>query len=217
MKCDMAGAAAVVQATFAIAELGLPVKVTTFAPMAENMVSGSAMRPGDVLTHVRRHDRRGAQHRRRGPAGPRRRAGPRHRAEARRDPRRGHADRAHGGRARRPGRPACSAPTTSSARSWPPARPAGEEQWPMPIPEEMDERVHSSKIADLRPARLDPLGRRAVRRGVPARVHRRPALGPPRHRRARRSTPAAAYGPRHLRAAPASPSPRWWTTPRALT
>ena len=26
---------------------------------------------------------------------------------------------------------------------------AGEEQWPMPIPEEMDERIHSSKIADL--------------------------------------------------------------------
>jgi len=50
MKCDMAGAAAVIQATFAIARLGLPVKVTTFAPMAENMLSGSAIRPGDVLT-----------------------------------------------------------------------------------------------------------------------------------------------------------------------
>jgi leucyl aminopeptidase len=50
MKCDMAGAAAVVQATFAIAKLGLPVKVSTFAPMAENMLSGSAMRPGDVIT-----------------------------------------------------------------------------------------------------------------------------------------------------------------------
>jgi leucyl aminopeptidase len=50
MKCDMAGAAAVVQATFAIAKLGLPLRVSTFAPMAENMVSGSAMRPGDVIT-----------------------------------------------------------------------------------------------------------------------------------------------------------------------
>jgi leucyl aminopeptidase len=49
MKSDMAGAAAVVQATFAIAALGLPIKVSTFAPMAENMVSGSATRPGDVL------------------------------------------------------------------------------------------------------------------------------------------------------------------------
>ncbi len=50
MKSDMAGAAAVVQATFAIANLGLPLKVTTYAAMAENMLSGSAMRPGDVLT-----------------------------------------------------------------------------------------------------------------------------------------------------------------------
>jgi leucyl aminopeptidase len=50
MKCDMAGAAAVVAATFAIAELGLPVRVTTLAPLAENMVSGDATRPGDVLT-----------------------------------------------------------------------------------------------------------------------------------------------------------------------
>ena len=32
MKCDMAGAAAVVAATFAIAELGLPVRVTTVVP-----------------------------------------------------------------------------------------------------------------------------------------------------------------------------------------
>jgi leucyl aminopeptidase len=50
MKYDMGGAAAVIAATFAIAELGLPVAVTTYAPMAENMVSGTAMRPGDVLT-----------------------------------------------------------------------------------------------------------------------------------------------------------------------
>ncbi len=53
MKIDMAGAAAVVNATYAIADLGLPVDVTTFVPMAENMVSGSATRPGDVLTMYR--------------------------------------------------------------------------------------------------------------------------------------------------------------------
>ncbi len=50
MKSDMAGAAAVVQATFAIATLGLPLKVTAYTAMAENMIGGSAMRPGDVLT-----------------------------------------------------------------------------------------------------------------------------------------------------------------------
>ena len=50
MKYDMGGAAAVIAATFAVAALELPVAVTTYAPMAENMVSGTAMRPGDVLT-----------------------------------------------------------------------------------------------------------------------------------------------------------------------
>ena len=50
MKYDMGGAAAVIAATFAIAALEIPVAVTTYAPMAENMVSGAAMRPGDVLT-----------------------------------------------------------------------------------------------------------------------------------------------------------------------
>jgi len=50
MKMDMAGAAAVVAATLTIADLELPVQVTAFAPMAENMISGDATRPGDVLT-----------------------------------------------------------------------------------------------------------------------------------------------------------------------
>ena len=50
MKADMAGAAAVLAATVAIARLGLPVQVTTYAAMAENMPSGSAARPSDVLT-----------------------------------------------------------------------------------------------------------------------------------------------------------------------
>jgi leucyl aminopeptidase len=50
MKMDMAGAAAVIAATLTIADLGLPLQVTTYAPMAENMISGEATRPGDVLT-----------------------------------------------------------------------------------------------------------------------------------------------------------------------
>jgi leucyl aminopeptidase len=49
MKLDMAGAAAVVTATVAIARLGLPVRVTAYACLAENMPSGRATRPGDVL------------------------------------------------------------------------------------------------------------------------------------------------------------------------
>lgn len=50
MKLDMGGAAAIVAATAAIAELGLPIRVTAFACIAENMPSGAATRPGDVLT-----------------------------------------------------------------------------------------------------------------------------------------------------------------------
>ena len=50
MKCDMAGAAAVIAAVRAIADLKLKVKVTAYAAMAENMPSGSAYRPSDVLT-----------------------------------------------------------------------------------------------------------------------------------------------------------------------
>lgn len=50
MKCDMAGAAAVVMAIQAIAALGLKIRVTAYAALAENLPSGSAYRPSDVLT-----------------------------------------------------------------------------------------------------------------------------------------------------------------------
>ncbi|MET3963518.1 leucyl aminopeptidase [Marmoricola sp. OAE513] len=50
MKSDMAGAAAVVAAIHAVAALELPVAVTAYVPIAENMVSGTSMRPGDVLS-----------------------------------------------------------------------------------------------------------------------------------------------------------------------
>ena len=50
MKSDMGGAAAVLMAMVAIAQLKLPVNVTGWAAMAENMPSGSAQRPSDVLT-----------------------------------------------------------------------------------------------------------------------------------------------------------------------
>jgi leucyl aminopeptidase len=50
MKSDMGGAAAVLAAVVAIARLGLDVNVTAWAPMAENMPSGTAQRPSDVLT-----------------------------------------------------------------------------------------------------------------------------------------------------------------------
>jgi leucyl aminopeptidase len=49
-KADMAGGAAVVAALGAIAELGLPLSVTGVLPACENMLSGSAIRPTDVIT-----------------------------------------------------------------------------------------------------------------------------------------------------------------------
>ena len=49
-KADMGGGAAVVGAMGAIAELGLPLSVTGVLPACENMLSGSAIRPTDVIT-----------------------------------------------------------------------------------------------------------------------------------------------------------------------
>ncbi|MGH3567351.1 MAG: leucyl aminopeptidase [Pseudonocardia sp.] len=49
MTSDMSGAAAVIVATVLAAQLELPVAVTATVPMAENMPSDTAYRPGDVL------------------------------------------------------------------------------------------------------------------------------------------------------------------------
>ena len=50
MKCDMSGAAAVLAATAAAAELALPVNVVGYLCAAENMPGGAAQRPSDVIT-----------------------------------------------------------------------------------------------------------------------------------------------------------------------
>ncbi|MBO0853646.1 MAG: leucyl aminopeptidase [Nocardia sp.] len=50
MTSDMGGAAAVIATTLVAARLGLPITVTATVPMAENMPSATAQRPGDVLT-----------------------------------------------------------------------------------------------------------------------------------------------------------------------
>ena len=49
MKTDMSGAAAVAGAMTAIGRLGAPCRVVGWTPLAENMPSGTATRPGDVL------------------------------------------------------------------------------------------------------------------------------------------------------------------------
>ena len=52
MFTDMSGGAAVLGAIRLIASLRTPVRVTALVPAAENAISGSAMRPGDVVRHV---------------------------------------------------------------------------------------------------------------------------------------------------------------------
>ena len=49
MKFDMSGAAAVLEATGAIARLRLPVRVVTVIGATENMPSGHAVKPGDIV------------------------------------------------------------------------------------------------------------------------------------------------------------------------
>ncbi|KAA2264350.1 leucyl aminopeptidase [Solihabitans fulvus] len=50
MTSDMSGAAAVVATVVLAAKLKYPLEITATVPMAENMPSGDAYRPGDVLT-----------------------------------------------------------------------------------------------------------------------------------------------------------------------
>jgi leucyl aminopeptidase len=50
MTSDMGGAAAVIATVTLAAQLELPIDVIATVPMAENMPSGTAQRPGDVLT-----------------------------------------------------------------------------------------------------------------------------------------------------------------------
>ena len=50
MKFDMSGGAAVIEAMDAIATLGVPAKITAVVPSTENMPSGRAVKPGDIVT-----------------------------------------------------------------------------------------------------------------------------------------------------------------------
>jgi leucyl aminopeptidase len=52
MKYDMAGAAAVIGAMRAIAQLKPAIPVTGYVPTVENMLNGNAQRPGDIVTSL---------------------------------------------------------------------------------------------------------------------------------------------------------------------
>lgn len=51
MKRDMSGGAAVLATMAALRDVGCPMRVVGLVPAAENAISGSAMRPGDVIRH----------------------------------------------------------------------------------------------------------------------------------------------------------------------
>jgi leucyl aminopeptidase len=51
MKTDMSGAAAVIATMSALKRLGVRLEVSAFIPAVENMPSGKALKPGDVITH----------------------------------------------------------------------------------------------------------------------------------------------------------------------
>jgi leucyl aminopeptidase len=50
MKFDMSGGAAVIESLGAIASLGLPLPITAVVPATENMPSGRAVKPGDIVS-----------------------------------------------------------------------------------------------------------------------------------------------------------------------
>jgi leucyl aminopeptidase len=52
MKMDMSGAAAVLEAVSAIAKLELPINILAIIPSTENMPSGTAIKPGDIVTQL---------------------------------------------------------------------------------------------------------------------------------------------------------------------
>ena len=51
MKRDMTGGAVVMSVLAALADVGCPVRVVGLVPIAENAISGNALRPGDVVRH----------------------------------------------------------------------------------------------------------------------------------------------------------------------
>jgi len=51
MKYDKAGAAAVIATIYAAANLHIPLNIVAIAPLVENLPSGSAYKPGDVIRH----------------------------------------------------------------------------------------------------------------------------------------------------------------------
>jgi len=148
MKCDMAGAATVLAATLAAARLELPVNLDASFALTENMTGGRAMKLGDVLTirngltvEVLNTDAEGRLVL----------ADGLQRAVERKPDviidvatLTGHMVTALGTKV---GAAFGDEEVVSSLIAA--GRESGEKHWPMPIPADIVERVHGSKVADL--------------------------------------------------------------------
>ena len=199
MKTDMSGAAAVVATMSVLRRLGVTHKVTGYVPLVENMPSGTAIRPGDVLrirngktVEVLNTDAEGRLILADAlslavedkvdaivdlatltgacmVALGEKIAGLMGNHDDWRDQVRAAADR------------------------------AGEPVWPLPLPAEY-RKMLDSEIADLKNVSSGGLRRRAHGRDLPRAVRGRPALGPPRHRgpgpRRRATTAISCVGER---------------------
>ena len=182
----MGGAAAVIGAVVAIARLGLPVDVTGYVCAGREHAERQRAAAGRRAPHLRRQDRRGAQHRRRGP--PRALADALVRAQEDKPDvlidiatLTGAAVVALG--ARTAGIMANDDDLREAVHDA--SKRAGEPTWPMPLPEELR-------------ANLDSTGRR----------HRQhPARRPPRGRHARRRRSSCASSSRTASAGRTSTSP----------
>ena len=228
MTSDMSGAAAVVATVLvAAAELGLPVTVTAYAALAENMPSGHRLPPRRRAAALRRRDREGQG----APAGK-----TVHVLNTDAEGRLVLADaivRAcedepdylletstlTGAQVVALGKRTMGVMGTPELRDRVAelAREVGEGGWAMPLPEHLREGL-DSPLADLQNIAGEPVRRDAGRRPLPGRVRRRRgAVGPPgrrrsgvqrrkalrlhRSRRYRRAGPDAAGHPgRHRRA-----------------
>ena len=92
MKYDMSGAATVLGVMRAVAELALPIDLVGLIPTTENLPSGTATRPGDVVTSFSGQTIEGPQHGCRGSSHPVRRAELRGALQSRRGHRHRHPD-----------------------------------------------------------------------------------------------------------------------------
>ena len=52
MKFDMCGGAAAIGILQAVADIGLPLNVISIIPACENLPSGNATKPGDIVTSM---------------------------------------------------------------------------------------------------------------------------------------------------------------------